>query len=614
MKKFILFAACLLSLINAYSQTYVAGHTTVNVLTATSHDSSTCSCTISPMYSVITDSTYTGDTIKVVDTLYGLLMSTSINTTGASPWTAMLSIPSNSETDFQAVGGHPGVVLLTVPFCPVSKIVHGLDTIYIVNSQPLLVSNPCTYDTVTGNVYIDNNANCIFDAGDVGLNPPNTSVWDYLSGTPGSIGYGTAPFYTNGWYKFYIQQSWMVNYTVALPTSYPFIFPTSPCYSGGYSQTLSVVPMSGVDFPLECSSNVDVQCNALTPGYVRFGRPFFMNPYVTNTGCDTVSGTMTVVLDHRVIYNAGLSMHPADTVHGDTLIWNYNSLTNLSGGAYWNSFISDIYLSCDTTVVVGDTLCFMGYANIPTGDIDPLNNSFAFCMPVVYSYDPNMKSVMPQGAGPQGIIHYPSLGDTLTYTLHFQNTGTATAYNISIIDTLNSHLNAASLRILGTSATMTPKWLAPGIVEFDFNNIYLPDSSANPAGSQGQVSFKVAVNAGLAHGTQITNTGYIYFDSNPAVVTNTTLNTIDTAVTEYTLNVRAAYGIHVFPNPAADHIMVENFADGVLSVLDLNGSVILGQESTGSTTTIDVSRLPAGVYILKAVNSTGATNTKFTKY
>lgn len=614
MKKLILLTACLLSLAYAHAQVYVAGHTTVNVLTATTHDSATCSCTISPMYSITTDSTYTGDSIKVVDTLLGLLMSSAINTTGASPFSATLIAPGNTITDYQAVGGVPGIALLTDPICPVSKIVHGLDTIFIVNTQALLVSNPCTYDTVSGFVYIDNNANCIFDAGDVGLNPPNTNVTENLSSTVGTLSSAPGTYATNGWYQFWVQQSWMVDYTVALPTSYPFIFPTSPCYSGGYAQTYSVLPMSGVDFPLECSSNVDVQCNALTPGFVRFGRPFFMHPYVTNTGCDTVSGTMTLVLDHRVIYTAGLSIHPADTVHGDTLIWNYHDLTNLSGGAYWNSFISDISLSCDTTVVVGDTLCFTGYANIPPTDIDPLNNSFAFCMPVVYSYDPNMKSVTPQGTGPLGIIPYPSGGDTLSYTLHFQNTGTSYAYNIHIIDTLNSHINAPSLRILGTSATMTPKWLAPGIVEFDFDNIYLPDSTTNPAASQGQVSFSVALNAGLARGTQITNTGYIYFDTNPAVITNTTLNTIDTTGTEHTLNVSTAHGINIFPNPATDHITVEHLADGVISVMDLKGSVIIEQESTGSTTTIDVSRLPAGVYILKAVNGNSATNTKFTKY
>ena len=401
----------------------------------------------------------------------------------------------------------------------------------------------------------------------------------------------------------------MIDYTIALPPYYAFIFPYSPCFISP-TYTFGTLPQSGVDFPLLCSSNVDVQCNALSPGRLRLHRSFYMHPYVTNTGCDAASGVMHFIKDHRVIYDPSLSIHPADIVHGDTLIWNYSGLSNLSDSGYWNSFISDVYLTMDGTVSAGDSLCFSGYSNIPTMDINPANNSFAFCVPVVYSYDPNMKEVSPAGVGPQGYI--PADHDTLTYTLHFQNTGSDVAQDVKIIDTLDSHINAKSLKILGSSHNMSPKWLSPRIVEFDFNNINLPDSGANFAASQGQVRFSVALNNGLPVGTQIKNTGYIYFDANPAVVTNTTLNTIHTrsGVNQITTNT----GVIVYPNPATDQLFAENLNGGEISVLNISGAELIRQNVSGSKATIDISQLPGGVYILRVLSNNDAATVKFTKY
>ena len=401
----------------------------------------------------------------------------------------------------------------------------------------------------------------------------------------------------------------MHDYSVSLPSYYPFIFPYSTCFLTT-SYTFLTLPRGNVDFPLSCTSNVDVQCDALAPVRIRLNRSFYLHPFVTNTGCDTASGQMHLILDPHVIYNPALSFHPADTVHGDTLIWNYHNLTNISGLGYWNSFLSDIYLTLDSTVVAGDSMCFSGYANIPTADIHPANNAYSFCLPVVYSYDPNVKEVSPAGMGPEGYI--PLGADTLTYTLHFQNTGTATAINIVILDTLDSHLNPGSLRILGSSHTMEPEWVAPGVVQFSFNGIYLPDSGANFAASQGQVKFSIALNPGLPIGTQIKNKGYIYFDANPPVVTNTTKNTI--GYTLITNQVTTNTGIIVYPNPATDQLVAEHLNGGEISVLNMNGSELIRQSVTGSNATIDVSTLPGGVYILRVLGSSNTETIKFTKY
>jgi len=607
MKKLLLGFLCFFFSFFAKAQTPVsdtAGHVIATVFPVFSHDSTSCLSTCAINFMVTIDTSYMGDSIMVVDTITHSLMHVAVNTTGVSPWTAYFSLSTylSSVSDANISGGgvfFPG---------PVTKVIRGVDTAgYFNNSYAHYVSGPCNYGDISGRVYIDNNGNCTFDAGDVALNGVYISSPDYLT-SPVSLITSTGYTDYSGNYVIHQQQSWMSNYVVTVPSSYLFIFPLSPCFTGSYAFT--TLPQTGVDFPLQCGSSVDVQCYAESNSAVRLHTPFYIHPYVSNTGCDSVSGQLRVVKDSRTVYDAALSTYPPDMISGDTLTWNYTNLTNLTNGAYWNTMMSDIHLTADSTVVVGDTLCFRVYTGVPAGDLDPYNNDLTFCLPVVYSYDPNEKDVLPKGAGPQGYIS--PLTDSLIYTIHFQNTGTSSAYNVSVVDTLSSNLNASSLRILGTSNTMVPEWLAPGVVRFNFYGIMLPDSMSNEAASHGDIRFSVKLNAGLAPATQIKNTGYIYFDANPAVVTNTTLNTI--MIPTYVNETPAVNPVKVYPNPAADNITVENLESGTLSILNMNGLVMLERTIANNKTVIDISKLPAGVYILKTIDNNNTTTKKFTKY
>jgi uncharacterized repeat protein (TIGR01451 family) len=598
---------CFLLLLSPFAlraQTYTAGHLTLNVTTTGTYDTNYCQLGYNIMYNLVKDSSGIGDSVRFVDTTTGMSLGLHINTTGASPWTIDTMIFASTMSDYPRVTGFASV------FMPYTvKVTSGLDTIPgMMFVGGVVVTTVCTYNTVTGNVYIDYNSDCIFDSGDVGISPPPIDMIENLTGTPPTRDYaGLSYGSTSGMYTLTVQQNHMLNYTVYIPPYYSFIFPNSTCSPGTY--TFTTLPQTGTDFPLKCTSNIDVQCYALSQGYARVGRSFLMDPYVSNTGCDSASGELYLVLDPHVVYNAGMSTYPADSVHGDTLIWNYNYLTNLTGGAYWNSFMSEISLAPDSTVVMGDTLCFRVYTNILAGDVDTANNDYSFCIPVVYSFDPNYKEVSPIGTGTEGFI--PAGTDTLTYTLHFQNTGTSYAENIMVVDTLDANINASSLKILGTSSTMTPTWLAPGVIEFAYNGIFLPDSTDDEAASHGSVRFSVALNAGLPVGTQIRNKGYIYFDTNPAVVTNSTLNTIES--TTAVAPVAAASPVKVYPNPAVDKVYVENLGDGTVSILNVDGSVVIAEHINGTKAMIDVSKLPAGVYILKTTSAEKASTTKLIK-
>ncbi len=614
MKKILLLAALVAFCTRINAQTvnthpFTSGHLTVALTDSMNHDSTNCTVWYLRSSSTTIDSSYIGETLYFIDSFAGTLITSVVNTTGASPWVVNMPIgavfPAMGWPDADVVAGYEHITQ------PVVKTVCGTDTVFVISSDSLAVTNPCSWSNLSGRVYADNNGNCAYDAGDTAFADiqvnaaltfsPGTSNWSQGSG------YSS---YTDGSYSMTVEQSWMTSYTVSLPSYYAFIFPTSSCFTG-FLYSFTTLPQTGVDFPLQCTSNVDVQCYPLSPGRVRLHRAFTMQPYVSNTGCTAVSGQLTLVLDSHVTYDAALSAHPADVVHGDTLVWHYYNLSNIaSSGPYWNSFIGDIYLTPDPTLVVGDTLCFRTYTNIPTADINPVNNDYSVCLPVVYSYDPNEKEVSPKGTGSQGYI--PAGPDTLTYTLHFQNTGSDVAENIKVIDTLDSHINPTTLRILGTSHYMTPKWLTAHVVEFDYDYINLPDSSVNEPSSHGEVRFSAALNEGLPYGTQIKNTGYIYFDLNPPVVTNTTLNTI--ATPSYIRPLNTTTNVKVYPNPATDQVTIENLNGGKISITNMDGITVMTKDIGNGNTNVDVSKLPAGVYLLKAVSNTNNATIKFTKY
>lgn len=595
-------ALSLLSFSAAKAQTYSSGDITAVAIPNMTHDSTTCSSTCMLMYNLTIANSFMNDSVKIVDTNTMSLIYATGNTTGTTPWTVMVPVPifNSPMPDHMLMGGS-----MAMFFGPNIKIVCGPDTVYANNNFMLPVSDPCDYGDVSGKMYVDNNGDCTFNSGDVPLNGVQVNALATLTSTSGSFANATASS-SAGTYTMTVQKSWMTNYTVALPSSYYFIFPATSCFSGAY--TFTTLPQVNVDFPMQCTSNIDVQCGAGSPGNARPLLPFYMQPFVSNLGCDSASGTLTLVKDNRVTYNAALSSNPATYVSGDTLRWNYSNLTNLSSGAYWNSFASSIHLTPNSTVAIGDTLCFRVYANVPAGDVNAANNDQSFCIPVVASYDPNMKEVSPKGTGTQGYI--PASTPTLSYTIHFQNTGTAAAYDVSVVDTFDTDVNINSLKIRGTSHNMTPEWIAPRVVKFKFQGINLPDSTSNEPASHGYVSFNINPNTGLAPGTQIKNKGYIYFDSNPAVITNTALNTIAIPTAVYAVTTPG--NVNIYPNPATDRLYVENMNSGTITIVNAGGAVVMERAVSGKAE-LNISHLPAGIYILKAIDNNSTTVKRFTK-
>jgi uncharacterized repeat protein (TIGR01451 family) len=139
---------------------------------------------------------------------------------------------------------------------------------------------------------------------------------------------------------------------------------------------------------------------------------------------------------------------------------------------------------------------------------------------ILCSYDPNDKLV--QSTNP---YNYTLFGEDLIYTIRFQNTGNAEAYDVVIKDLLSEDLDLSTFRLIASSHdTVLNTYLDERMLTFEFRDIFLPDSTTNFDESQGYVMYSIRALDTLADFTEIKNTANIFFDYNPAVVTNTTEN------------------------------------------------------------------------------------------
>ncbi|MBD0254517.1 MAG: hypothetical protein ICV83_02260, partial [Cytophagales bacterium] len=162
-------------------------------------------------------------------------------------------------------------------------------------------------------------------------------------------------------------------------------------------------------------------------------------------------------------------------------------------------------------------------AQLPCDDPEP--ETAVECLPIIDSFDPNDKAVSPQGVGPE---RYTPTGAALDYVIRFQNTGTDVAYRVVVVDTLSEHLDLSTLRV-GTVShpyKMTVTGRGRPVLTFTFDNINLPDSTADEPRSHGRIGFSIHPKAGLPEKTRVENLADIFFDYNEPVRTNTTLNAI----------------------------------------------------------------------------------------
>ncbi len=267
--------------------------------------------------------------------------------------------------------------------------------------------------------------------------------------------------------------------------------------------------------------NTHLVCTSLRAG---FPGTLWCNPH--NDGCTPVSGHYKLVLSSLI--NPTSIVPVPDSISGDTLMWHFTNLIYNQ-----DSLFPEIQFTVDTFAQINDQVCFTSLITPFLNDADTINNQKEYCFTVQNSYDPNDKQVFPTGVcAPKYILN----NEVVTYTVRFQNTGTADAVNIVIRDSLSALLDSSSIRIVSKSHDgLVTELLPNNVVHFKFSDINLPDSASNPISSNGFVTFEIQPKNGIPNETILTNNVNIYFDFNLPITTNTVSNTFtDTLPSTYT--------------------------------------------------------------------------------
>ena len=282
---------------------------------------------------------------------------------------------------------------------------------------------------------------------------------------------------------------------------------------------------------------------------------------------------------------------PGYTISGNTISWN---LTNAAPGY---SYTDIIYFTIPSGLLNGAQHYFTSNISA-TGtntDCNYANNDGSLLQILGNSYDPNDKTVH------QAEQMSPVITDNLTYTIRFQNTGTAPAQNIHILDTLSTNLDWSTFDLIYASHDMQVVDLGNGIRRFEFPQIWLPDSTTNEPLSHGMLVYRIKELVTNGEGEEIFNTAFIYFDWNPAIVTNTTYN-VNSSLGLNELETTAL----IYPNPTSTHVTV-SIEEQIehIRIYDLMGKEWMSSTPQSSQAAIEVSTLPSGIYMVNVTSESG---------
>jgi uncharacterized repeat protein (TIGR01451 family) len=359
---------------------------------------------------------------------------------------------------------------------------------------------PVSY--IKGSVYVDNNHNGVRDIGET-LYPMPVRL-ESVKREDTTIAGTTTGLFT-------IDRD-TGTYTTRILPDFLFLTPVPDSY---ISNLAAYFTMDSINFGLQPTPGIhDLIVKMIPLGPARPGFPFSILVVYLNVGTESLTNaTLSFKKDNKINFINALP--PNSSVNQDTVYWNLGTIQPFEG-------IKTVLINCSVKpppeTGVGDFVKFISNISFTETDITPNNNSDTLFVRVQGGYDPNDKNE--SYAGQMPLADYMR-GEELNYVIRFQNTGTDTAFNVVIRDTLDvSKLDFSSFKMIHASHPYLVQ-AEEGKIKWTFNNINLPDSNINKPGSKGFIAFSMKPKTGLLAGDTIKNAASIYFDYNLPVQTNT---------------------------------------------------------------------------------------------
>jgi|GEM_PF-6989549 len=464
------------------------------------------------------------------------------------------------------------------------------------------------------NTYIDQNSDCIGDTTDIRF--PN-ALYEV-------VGHWVYPSDIEGQIDFYLDPG---TYEVKALIDHELF---DPCESS-YFIDVKADSISEVDVPImkvrECT---DAQLSIGTS----FLRRCFDNTYygqLCNYGSTKMSkGILTILFDpafEDITVSFPILSKTDTSIIVETPELDFNHCANFTIG-FTLSCVAEIGDNhCIELVFIDDTGCY-------EKQITALD-----CQSNVGAWDPNDITSYVDGIEGQDYI-YKEQG--IEYRIRFQNTGTDTAFNIRIENSIDSKLDISSFKPLTSSHEYTWRYNNERTIDFYFDNIELVDSMINEPESHGFLKYEISLKKEVLPDQIIENSANIFFDFNEAIPTNTvrtivvvdedgdgynhiddcddsnpivypTANEIpnngidedcDGADLISSIHEIANTSINIYPNPTSDivNIKVDGNLNYIVKMYELKGRLVVRGENINQ---LNIDDLQSGVYLLeiKELNS-----------
>ena len=434
------------------------------------------------------------------------------------------------------------------------------------------------------NAYVDLNGNSMQDSNEQNFNLGTFNYELNNSGTINSIvsSSGNALIPETNTANTY-------NFTYQVPAQYQAQYFCSTSYSNSSITTGNVTILN---FPVIQIPYIDLSVNLLPNGAPpRPGFTYNNLLVYSNLGNQNIaSGTITFNHDSAVSI-VSTSETTTPTTNGFTFDF-VNLLPNET-----KSILITMQVPTIPAVSLGQLVTNVSSVTIPSGDVLTMNNNSAITQTIIGSYDPNDKSESHGGE----IVHSTFTSDDyLTYTIQFENTGTADAINVKIDDLLDSKLDVSTVRMVSSSANYTMTKSGSQLT-WNFNNINLPPSNGSSTIGHGYITFQIKPTAGYSIGDVIPNFANIYFDFNPAIVTPICNTEFVTALSN---EVFVFEGLNYYPNPIENVFNISNNSlINQIKIYTINGRMIHNENIDALDSTIDLSSINSGIYFAKVTSN-----------
>jgi uncharacterized repeat protein (TIGR01451 family) len=430
---------------------------------------------------------------------------------------------------------------------------------------------------VSGTSWYDVDGDCVQDAGEVGI--PNS----VLAIEPG--GY-YAITHADGSYTLNLPAG---NYTLAQTdgTLVPICPATQPV-----PFTINSLPMT-IDLANGSTEELDLVVNT-SSGFARPGFDYQLHAQVGNSS-PQVSGPVTVTCTYDPLLTF-VSVSPTPTsMVGNTITWDFPAFGSFGAASMHAT------LNVPVPTPLGTVLSSTFTASNTLTETTLANNTAVETRTVTGSYDPNVKEV--RTSSQQSTTQYfVDVDQYLDYTIHFQNTGTDTAFTVVVTDTLDAALDMASFQQGASSHTCTVDFLTDRVVRWTFPNILLVDSTTNEPASHGLTRFRIRLHEPVVPGVILANAADIFFDFNPPIRTPDAVVVTDLSTAVGTI---ATEDLRLVPNPAQERLTLVGPLRALSArVLGTDGRLVLEQAVV--TNTLDIGTLAAGSYVVQVRMADGA--------